>query len=673
MNKIFWLLILLSASDVSAEDSFDDILSLSLEELLQIKITGSTLTQENRQTVPAAVTVFTHEELKGMGLDYLDELANLVPGFQSYRAAGSAVESPISSRGRRISVVAAEILVMVDGQRVDGPRSSGMAIVLPKFSLKNIQRVEFIRGPGGAVYGSNAMMGIINIVTRSNINQLSLSYGSFNRQQMNLNYSQQDGDFQLDIFAQVDTDNGEDYQLADTFSSNQITTRDPRTLGDFSVKLSWKKTQLRLQHNQFSVQDFYELDGLSNSFNQRHGRLDAFSIKQSFDWQSINSWLQLDYKQSNVNLSTQFTAPGFLTQISTPSSSDALFVQADFDDYTESRLQWHNSATLDQDSVLQFGVEARYINAPQANTKNNFDLGDLANGLFPVRYYGDFVSTTPVQSQSKRNIFGLYAQYQRQLFVDTQLTLGARYDDFNKIGSQLSPRIGLVHQLNKQHSIKLLYGEAFRAPSESELNLQNNPVLLGNPDLDPETVKSWDLIWVGQWLDNAVSLGYFENHFSDAIIQMPTDVGIPRYENVGQGLTRGFELELSKQFNKNWLILANYTNIIDKPDISYREASQLASLIINYQQGNWNANLVATWYNQRELAATDLNNQRIPLDGNRLFYGKLSYDFKYDWQGYIQIKNLSDKQYNSPALGAFLTEGVANRGREILVGANWRF
>lgn len=122
------------------------------------------------------------------------------------------------------------------------------------------------------------------------------------------------------------------------------------------------------------------------------------------------------------------------------------------------------------------------------------------------------------------------------MFKGTLLTLGARYDNFTDIGSQLSPRMGLVQQLNQQHSIKLLFGESFRAPSESELNLQNNPVLLGNPELEPESVKSWDLVWVAQWNESAISLGYFESHFTDSIIQTPTETGIPRYENVLQGL-----------------------------------------------------------------------------------------------------------------------------------------
>jgi len=169
MSKAYGLCFMLLSHGAMA-DQVDDLFSMSLSELLQVQVTGSTLTQENRLSVPAAVTVFTHQEIKRMGLDYLDELANLVPGFQSYRSAQSSLSSPISSRGRLNSLEAPELLVMVDGQRVDGPRSNGTTVVYPKYTLAYIQRVEFIRGPGSAVYGSNAMMGVINIITRSNVN-----------------------------------------------------------------------------------------------------------------------------------------------------------------------------------------------------------------------------------------------------------------------------------------------------------------------------------------------------------------------------------------------------------------------------------------------------------------------------------------------------------------------
>jgi len=158
----------------------DDFFSMSLEELMQVEITGSTLTSESYNTVPSAVTVFSHDQIKRMGLDSLDELINIVPGFQSYRSTRSANSISTSSRGRRVGNASAEILLLIDGQRLNDPRTSGSMLV-PKLPLMQIERVEFIRGPGSAVYGSNAMLGVINVITRSDVNEIGAGVGSFDR------------------------------------------------------------------------------------------------------------------------------------------------------------------------------------------------------------------------------------------------------------------------------------------------------------------------------------------------------------------------------------------------------------------------------------------------------------------------------------------------------------
>jgi outer membrane receptor for ferrienterochelin and colicin len=325
-------------------DQSDDLFSMSLEELLQVKVTGSTLTQENLLTVPAAVTVFSHEEIKRMGLDYLDELANLVPGFQSYRSAQSPLENPISSRGRLNSLEAPEVLVMVDGQRVDGPRSNGTTVAYPKYTLAYIERVEFIRGPGSAVYGSNAMMGVINIITRSNVNEASIAAGSFNRKSLNVQAANDLGPVHVEFFGQSDMDDGEDYRLQDTFSTDRINTDDPRQTDDITIKAKWESTSINLQHHRFEVENFYELAGISNDFNHREGSLDSIALKQTFNWADIESWIQVEHKETNVTLAGQLTQEEFLTLISAPSSSDALFVEAKFHNYSESRLHWHDAA-----------------------------------------------------------------------------------------------------------------------------------------------------------------------------------------------------------------------------------------------------------------------------------------------------------------------------------------
>ena len=95
--------------------------------------------------------------------------------------------------------------------------------------------------------------------------------------------------------------------------------------------------------------------------------------------------------------------------------------------------------------------------------------------------------------------------------------------------------------------------------------------------------------------------------------------------------------------------------------------------MVNYQRGNWNANLIATWHDERELPAVDSDGNRISLDDDWLISGKLSYNFTSDWQAYVQMKNLLDENYLTPASSTGLTEGVPNRGREILTGITWQF
>ncbi len=651
----------------------DDFFTMSFSELANVEITGSTLSPENLKTVPSAVTVFSHNEIKQLPFDTLDELMNLVPGFQSYRSSASSLDYPYSSRGRSIGTNGAEILLLVDGQRLNDPRTGGGVKLIQKFPLMYIERVEFIRGPGAAIYGSNAMMGVINIITRSDVNELAAGYGSFNRRQAYLLASQQIGDVGINLFGHIDKDDGEDYHAQDGFNPGRVDTDDPRDLADFNAKIDWRKTHIHLQHYQSRSENFYITNHLSNDFNRRDAEFNSISLRQDFDWESIASSIWLSYSRSDVRSHGQLTAPGALTAVSDPPSNDALFASPDFDDYEEVRVQWHNDWDIDARSNLQLGIEMRHIEAPEAIAENNFDISDIANGIVPVRYYGGLHATTPVQAESSRNIVGLYGQYQRQLLESTRLTLGLRYDDFSNIGDQLSPRVALVQELNDHHTVKLLFGQAFRAPSESELNLINNPVFLGNRDLKPETVQSWDLIWVGQWPRTTVSLGYFENHFKDSIIQTGTGGGSLQYNNTNQGPTRGVEVELYRELNERLRVRAAYTYIFDKPDESFREADQTASAIINYRLGKWNANVTAIYHSERKSPVGGSTSTRITLDDYWQHSGKLSYNFNPDWETFIQVKNLLHEDYATPAEGTNLTDGVPNRGREILVGMILRF
>jgi len=209
---------------------------------------------------------------------------NMVPGFQSYRNSDSSTSFPFSSRGRRIGSTASEVLVVVDGHRLDESRSSGSALVVTKFPLRQIERVEFIRGPGAAIYGSNAMLGVINIITRSRVNEAGVAYGSFNHRQAHVMASRQIGPVELDLSARLDKDDGDDYLVWDTFSPDRISTHDPREHADCQLKLQWRDTSVKISHSQFREENFYEFGYPSNGHNHRTGQSDYVTLKQDFNW-----------------------------------------------------------------------------------------------------------------------------------------------------------------------------------------------------------------------------------------------------------------------------------------------------------------------------------------------------------------------------------------------------
>jgi len=676
MRKLLYSIILLVILplDINAQEtSLDYLFLLSLEELLKVKVIGSTLTPVSLKTVPSAVTVFTHKEIQSMGLDSLDELMNLVPGFQSYRSDQSSLQYPYSSRGRRIGGPTSEVLLILDGQRLHEPRANGNMGVMPKLPLKQIERVEFIRGPGSAIYGSNAMIGVINIISRSAVNEINVAYGSNNLKQAHILASSHSDSYSLDFYARAEADDGEFYRVQDSFTASPVQTDDPKELLDVNIKFGWQETKINYLHSQSESTNFYVLGKISNDFNRYNGQFDSLSVKQGFIWFSLNSFLWLSYIQSKFGFSSQLTAEGALADISNPPSSDALFGDVDFNDSSEVRVQWHNDWSINHESSLQFGIEQRKIEVPETIAANNFDLGQLASEDFPITFYDTLMATTVVEAAGSRNISGLYTQYQNQVLQGTHLTLGLRFDDFSGIGSQFSPRLSLVQDVNANHTLKLLYGKAFRAPSESELRLMNNPLVVGNPQLKAETVQTMDVIWLGSWTTTRASLGYFENHYKNSIVQIPSmDDTTVLHANQDESPSKGVEFEVTHELDENWFLRGGYTRLFEKPETSFREADQLGSIIINYAEYDWHVNLIATYHGTRLTPSVD-GNSTTSLESYWVLFAKFAYLYTPELNINLTTKNILNKTYQTPSRDPSVVDGIPNRGRELLLGLQWRF
>ncbi len=160
------LLVILTVGLPSATRAQEEIdfFSLDLEALASIKITSVSKKSERAFEAPAAAFVITSEDIRRSGLRTIPELLRLVPGVQVAQLAGN--QYAISVRGFNGNF-SDKLLVLIDGRSIYTPLFAGVFWDVQDTPLSDIDRIEVIRGPGGTVWGANAVNGVINIVTKS--------------------------------------------------------------------------------------------------------------------------------------------------------------------------------------------------------------------------------------------------------------------------------------------------------------------------------------------------------------------------------------------------------------------------------------------------------------------------------------------------------------------------
>lgn len=656
---------LIASSNVFSSDYFE----LSLDELLQVRITGSTLKDESYKTVPSPVTVFERKEIDNLGIDYLYELINLVPGYQFNRNADSPSGYTMSSRGRRNSSEAREILLLVDGRVFSDPRTGGADGSLPLFPVDQIERVEILRGPGSALYGSNALNGVINVITRTKENSLALQVGSENRVMASAAASTTFESGDANLLARFYQDSGQQYLAENSLTAAQVATQDPRQTYDIDGAWRYQKTQLRAAIHKANSEDFYAGGSIGNDINEYTQTLRQISLTQQFSfYDTLNSTLSVSYLDITQETSFPITPPGALQSISTPASNDRFIIKAKLAGSTY-RINTDHDLWLSELDSLQFGLDWHKNNETDAYVKNNFDLLQLSQQQFPITYYGDFTNITPVGTEQSQEALGIYSQYLRTIH-NTNLTLGLRFDDYENVGSHLSPRLGIVHQLNENHTFKLLYGEAYRAPSLSEQGLINNPILLGNPELNYEVVKSFDAIWLLTGDNSSFSVDLFQHRYKNPI-ETVTQNGIRTYLNTASESTNGAELELKYGFSENWLLNANFTHIFSLLKGQYHEASNLASVTLNYSAPHWNINFSGIYHGAKQFLTPAGTYAEINPNTNLNI--KYRYLISKDYEINITAKNVLGTSFDTPPQGTSFSSPVPNRERELTLGIQWHY
>src|SRR5688500_13760097 len=145
-------------------DQLAELKRMSVEDLLNVEVTSVSRREEGLRNAPAAVAVITNEDLRRSGATHLPDALRLVPGLHVGRQNSSSWA--VSSRGFS-SVNSEKLLVLSDTRSIYTPLFSGVQWDVQDYLLADVERIEVVRGPGAALWGSNAVNGVINVSTRS--------------------------------------------------------------------------------------------------------------------------------------------------------------------------------------------------------------------------------------------------------------------------------------------------------------------------------------------------------------------------------------------------------------------------------------------------------------------------------------------------------------------------
>lgn len=621
-----------------------DIFGLTLEELVNIKVTSSTLTSKDLKVVPASITVFTGEQICNLGAEYLHELINFVPGFQSYRPGESSLEYFHSARGHRTSVSSREVLILLDGMRLN--REFDNALAVPMLSLHNVEKIEFIRGPGSALYGSNAYLGVIDITTVKDRNELQLAAGENGKRQLSGLASQQIANLQFDLSLHLFTDDGEQLPLENIYTLESEKDKDPRKGKDLQLRGRLDNTTLTASYFLREADGFYVSERTSAQYNHVEHEHKSVQLQQKIDWQArYSSELRARLSESSYNPESFLGPAGFSTGSQEEDNRD---------------VKIYNNWYYSNNQSYQFGLEYRY--------------SDFSAFLFQ----SDIIGNKEFYPQLTQEVFSGYVQTQFVSDLGHEVVVGLRYDRHNRSGSSISPRFGIVVPLSPNQTAKFLYGEAFRAPTVNELYLDTFPGdVQGNPDLDAERIKTWEAIWFGHWKKFSITLNGFYNVMEDTIVRTDTNNGATFSNLDGDESYYGFEIEYAFQFNDSWLVKANASNFKNLPAADFRESQWLASLIVNYHYERWNFSLSNTYADERDMlvdrAELSPDPYRVTLDSYWQFQSKIQYSLNKNFNIYLTGKNLLDDGYDTPPQRAEHGMPFPNRGRELTLGTNIYF
>lgn len=586
-------------------------------------VVTATKTEKKIEEAPGSVTVIDEEDLQKQNIQTLDEAFNSLSGVFNKRAKGLMDATPsVSMRGFKGDQYT---LILLDGQPMNDAYTGG--IEWGTMPVNNIERIEVVRGAASALYGGNAMGGVINIITKDPEKlelEASGGYGTNNTKSYGFSAGNRFWD-RLSIrfgFEEETTDGYDTTPVLSTISA-----------GNGNVSGGYPMDDKNGDPTKWVVGDKGDNGGLHRNINGKlsldysdtgNVSITTTSGRHEYDYGSPNTYLgtfgdTTTYTDAGSGQRARFQPNDFISSTGigrNDTDTYALAVKELFG-HVEIHAQAGTVQSDDRYTLETGSGSADYYNSPGSLkiTENESWFTELSGNIplgeshlftlgtsyrtdksdtndYSVPYYRSYngKSASTFYSGGRSRTWSLFAQDEWQIIDPFTLYLGGRYDSWtvddgasgipglettydSNTDSSFSPKVAAVWKALSDTTVRTSVGHAFRAPTLYELYrswVSGTTTYLSNPDLEPETVWSYEL-GIDQFFFNRktrVSLTGYRNDIDD-LIYYQTQGNIKARMNAGKARTYGLELEASQKVT-DWLILwGNFTytdaKIIDNP------------------------------------------------------------------------------------------------------------
>ena len=534
---LFWLLVLTGGLECQQHPA--KLAEMSLEELMNIRVTSAAKKERNLLQTPAAIYVITGEDIRRSGVTTLPDALRLAPGVEVAQVSSDAWA--VSIRGFN-ALYSNKLLVLIDGRTVYSPLFSGVLWNEQDLMLDDIERIEVIRGPGAALWGANAVNGVINIITKAAGDTqgllMTLGGGSYDRGLGQVRYGGTGG---RDL----------DYRVYGKYLNRS-------SLG--GVKGVYAGSGWDMARGGFRS-------------DWQAGERDSVTAEGSL-YRGQTS--QIAYQMIPT---VALKGPGPLVD---SSGGDVL-------------LRWEHA--------LRGGSEVRWQGYYQRSDRGNFILGqkesavdvefqhDLQRtGRHDVIWGGNvrstWVSSRPVNwtdasidANSQLQLFSVFVQDEVAMVAERAwLTAGSKLEHNNYSGWETQPNLRLLWKVRPQQAVWAAVSRAVRTPSVYETSIrltvplgENIPLpvtLVGNPQLGSESLLAYEAGYRAQaakrvWLDVAGFYNRYRHVVSQYPLVMPSAGGLPQMllqlSNGMGGQAYGGELSASFAASDFWQLQGSYS------------------------------------------------------------------------------------------------------------------